>query len=197
LNLLGESFASGRYGYIGGGALDDEDDVIGDLINDQDHDQETLDPAFRTSISGTPTPSTAFSNTQLDEEQDDISEESQSRRGKRARESGPAPLRKKIKSSGVSTMEKIGEGILAMADAIGQPQESQELVRTTLQGQAQEKIQEDHRLTEEGQLLMIERFTDITVARTYLALKTKSLQLKFFKRQLQGEDGELFINWEE
>jgi hypothetical protein len=94
-------------------------------------------------------------------------------------------------------MEKIGEGILAMADAIGQPQESQELVRTTLQGQAQEKIQEDHRLTEEGQLLMIERFTDITVARTYLALKTKSLQLKFFKRQLQGEDGELFINWEE
>jgi hypothetical protein len=142
----GDSFAIGGYGYTGGGALEEEDD-IGE-IDDQSPSQDWLEPSLRTSISSTPTPSTNLSNssTHLDEEEDVLEdiENSQTRRGKRARESGPPSLRKKIRSYGFAAMDKIGEGILAIAEAIGQPliQETKESVGATMQGQAQEKIQE-------------------------------------------------------
>ena len=41
---------------------------------------------------------------------------------------------------------------------------------------------------------MIERFTDSTLARTYLSLRKETLCLKFFKKQLENEDGDLLID---
>jgi hypothetical protein len=184
LDLLGDNFATGRYSYTGGGARADEDDII-DL-------DDRLDPSLRSSVS---TPQ----NTQFDDdtpEEDTEDSQSQSRRSKRAHELGPLVPQKKNKTSGLNMIERIGEGMIAIAGAIGQ-ESNTETVRATLQGQAQEKIQEEARLTEEGQFLMIKRFNDVTVARTYLALKSESLQLKFLKEQLEGLEGELFINWEE
>lgn len=188
--------------------MEGEDDIIGGRIEEDEY----IDPTLRSSVSSaTPAPSTAPSTSASilntfhieddspdeDEPQTQTQTQPLSQRRKRNSELLPPPTQKKIKNSGVNIMDKIGDGIQAMAEAIGQPSETRESVTTSLQGQAQEKVQDDSRLTEEGQLLMIERFTDITVARTYLALKSKSLQLKFFKRQLQGEEGELFIDWEE
>jgi hypothetical protein len=98
-------------------------------------------------------------------------------------------------------MKKIGDGILAMAEAMtksliepSQTLVSKEMVESILEGQAQEKIQNETCLTEAGQFLMIEQFTDPVLTRTYLSLKKNSLQIMFFKKQLENEEGDYFIS---
>jgi hypothetical protein len=43
---------------------------------------------------------------------------------------------------------------------------------------------------------MITRFTDPVLARTYLSLKKDSLRVLFFRKQLENEEGDYFIDWE-
>jgi hypothetical protein len=70
-------------------------------------------------------------------------------------------------------MEKMGEGITAVATAMTQAPEAAketiENVGSTLQGRAQLKVRTEECLTGEGQLLMLDQFTDPALARTYLS----------------------------
>jgi Myb/SANT-like DNA-binding protein len=103
-----------------------------------------------------------------------------------ARESVPPPAKKR-KVSGLSIMEKMGEGIAAMASAMKQTPEvrSKDTVDSTLQGQAQLKVQTEACLTEDGQLLMLDRFTDLALARVYLSIQRDNLRVKFLKKQVE------------
>jgi hypothetical protein len=167
LELLGETLAIGRYSFHGGGTLSDEDDSL-------DDEDGNLDPLFRNSSRT----SAVVSGTQTEDEDDSQTETLYQ---KRSRQSGPARTgTKKAKITGVGMMKKMGDGILAMAEAMGKPLVEpqvlvKETVNSTLQGRAQEKVQDEACLTEAGQLLMITRFTDPVLARTYLSLKKDSL----------------------
>jgi hypothetical protein len=197
LELLGETLATGRYSFHGGGVLEDEDDFL-------DDEDGNVDPLLRsTPATSSPAtssrPSTAVLGTQTEDE-DDLQTEPLHQ--KHSRQSGPAQTgTKKAKITGVGMMEKMGDGILAMAEAIAKPLVEpqalvKEMVDSTLQGQAQEKVQDEACLTEAGQLLMITRFTDPVLARTYLSLKKDSLRVLFFRKQLENEEGDYFIDWE-
>jgi hypothetical protein len=78
-------------------------------------------------------------------------------------------------------MDKMAEGITSMADAISKGSVEttvKETADSTIQGQAQEKIQDEGCLTIEGQLLMLELLTDTTLARTYLVIKKENLRAR-------------------
>jgi hypothetical protein len=186
LNILGESMpTAGRYVFIGGEDVED--------VNDADSESAALLSSSHISTPRLP------SIDDVESEKQDV----ETRERKRTRDSGPVPSRKK-KLSGLDAMEKMAEGITAMAEAmrLSYSSESQQphkilqgTIDYTIQAQAQEKVQEESCLTEAGQLFMIERFTDLALARTYLSLKKASLRTMFLKKQVESEDGNYFINW--
>ena len=114
---------------------------------------------------------------------------------RRSPESEPPPAKKR-KASGRSIMEKMGEGIMAVADAMKQTPDAlhKDTVDSTLQGQAQLKVQTEVCLTEEGQLLMLEQFMDLALARTYLSIQNDNLRVKFLKKQVEKHDSNYFID---
>jgi len=92
-------------------------------------------------------------------------------------------------------MEKMGEGITAVATAMTQaPEETIENVGSTLQGRSQLKVRTEECLTGEGQLLMLDQFTDPALARTYLSIKSDELRLKFSKRQVERHCSGYFVD---
>jgi hypothetical protein len=105
-------------------------------------------------------------------------------------------------------MDKMAEGIASMAEAIGKSSletVAKESADSTIEGQAQEKIQDEGCLTMEGQLLMLELLTNATLARTYLIIKKDELRAKWLKQQIvryiatqgEGDIDTLWINWED
>jgi hypothetical protein len=89
-------------------------------------------------------------------------------------------------------MQEVSSGIPLVADAFvkGASLEAgshKKNVDSTIEGQAQQKIQEESILNDEGQLLMIELLTNATIARTYLTIKNDELQEKSLRRVLQKE----------
>jgi hypothetical protein len=111
---------------------------------------------------------------------------------------------KKKKLSGLDVIEKMAEGMTAMAESMKPPQSSdvkqpQKVLQGTIdydvQAQAQEKVQEEACLTDSGILFMVERFTDPELARTYLSLKKESVRIMFLKKQVAQEDSDYFIDW--
>jgi hypothetical protein len=117
LELLGETLATGRYSFHSGGPLEDEDDFL-------DDEDENVDPLLRsTPATSSPTtssrPSTAVLCTQTEDE-DDL--QTKPLHQKRSRQSSPAQTgTKKAKITGVGMIEKMGDGILAMAKAMAKP----------------------------------------------------------------------------
>jgi hypothetical protein len=179
LNILGESLATGRYSFAGGTRIPVDNDGSPD-------DAETPEePGNIHTTSSTPDPDLV--DPQLLETQGQ----------RRARESGPPPAKKR-KVSGLSIMEKMGEGIAAVASAMIQAPEAAketiENVGSTLQGQAQLKVQTEECLTVEGQLIMLDQFTDQALARTYLSIKNDELRLKFLKRQVERHGNDYFVD---
>src|ERR1700733_3855531 len=96
-------------------------------------------------------------------------------------------------------MDKIAEGIASMAEAISKGSTetiTKETADSTIQGQAQEKIQDEGCLTIEGQLLILDQLTDATLARTYLITKKDELRARWLKQQIlkyiaSGGEGEI------
>jgi hypothetical protein len=140
LELLGETLATGRYSFHGGGPLEDEDD----FLDDEDGNADPLlrsTPATSTPMASSPAassrPSTAVSGTQTEDEDDSQTEPLHQRR---SHQSGPAQTgTKRAKITGVGMMEKMGDGILAMAKAMAKPLVEpqalvKEMVDSTLQG---------------------------------------------------------------
>jgi hypothetical protein len=99
-------------------------------------------------------------------------------------------------------MNKIAEGILAVANALvvsNEPISHKESATSSVEGQAQEAIQDESCLTEEGQLAMIELLADSGLARTYLTLRSDTLRTKWIKKKLMEKALDLeihFIDWE-
>jgi hypothetical protein len=91
-----------------------------------------------------------------------------------------------------------------MAEAVlKSPSEStiKDTVDSTIEGQAQEKMQEEDCLTEEGQLVMLEVLSSAVLARSLMAIKGEKLRTKWLKKQLEkyvlenrGELEEFFID---
>jgi hypothetical protein len=214
--ILGESLATGKYSFHGGD-ISDEDE-----FNDE-NDESLVEPSLRTisqpsTRPATPRPGTANSQSssvvpmiELDDmqdsnvEEDEVKEETATK--KRHRESSslqPSKAPKKTKVSGLAAMEKMSAGIEVIASTysaeVSSMKNNQESVSDTLQGQAQDKIQEEGRMTVEGQLVMLELLADTTLARTYLAIKKDELRVKWIKKQLEKQSrdiNEFFIDWEE
>jgi hypothetical protein len=100
-------------------------------------------------------------------------------------------------------MSRMVDGMTAMGDAMkpspSESQQTQQILQGTIdydvQGQAQERVQDESCLTEAGILLMIERFTDPALARTYLSLKKETLRTMFLKDQVESVDSDYFIDW--
>jgi hypothetical protein len=180
LDILGESLATGRVSFAGGTRIPVDNDH--GSPNDIESPEEPANIHTRPS-----TPDTDPADPQLPETHGE----------RRARESGPPPAKKR-KVSGLSIMEKMGEGITAVASAMTQapeaPKETVENVGSTLQGQAQQKVQTEVCLTEEGLLLMLDQLTDPALARTYLSITKDGLRLRFLKRQVEKFDSNCFIN---
>jgi hypothetical protein len=189
---------------------------------DADDDEEALiDPMLRIQGSSTtstttsrPTTSSGTSQSQLpSSETPDISDNedeppTETRAQKRHRLSSQAPPLKKAKTSRLGVMDKMAEGIASMAEAIGKSSletVAKESADSTIEGQAQEKIQDEGCLTMEGQLLMLELLTNATLARTYLIIKKDELRAKWLKQQIvryiathgEGDIDTLWINWED
>ncbi len=190
--------AAGKYSFHGGIALslEGEDDILG---GEDDDDDLLIDPSLRYSAStsatntrpGTPLLATSRSST-ADSQAIESSEASETQSQKRHRESAhlqpPPGTGKKAKVSGAAAIDKISNGLLAMAEAVtisSSEQVTKETVDSTLQGQAQEKVQDEGCLTEEGQLVMLERLSDPTLARTFMAIKSEGLRIKWLKKQLE------------
>lgn len=198
---MGETLALGRYSFHGGfGGLSDEEE---DLFQDDD-DKSQIDPALRSTNSSRPPTRSATPGPSRPSS-------SESQAEKRHRESSSLSIgsnNKRIKASGISVIDKMSEGLFAMAEAVATPVVEQvaakETVDSTLQGQAQQQIQDVACLTIEGQLVLLELLTDGTLARTYLAIKDDDLRAKWLKKQLtkylnnSGESTmeELFIEWD-
>jgi hypothetical protein len=207
--------ATGRYSYTGGGDIDSDIEEI---------KEEALDPRLR-AITPTTRPSTTNTLTIDKELEEDESQFPELRHirdhtssasisqtpsqapsqapgtyetaaQKRVRESGTPQPTKKAKVSGVGIIDKLGESIKEVATALAAPTTiARDTVDSTIQGQAQEKVQDEKSLTLAGQMIMIHRFTDAILARTYLGLKSNTLRDLFFHQQLDDEETECFVDW--
>jgi hypothetical protein len=180
LDILGENFTAGGYSFI-------EDSHI-EIDNGYESPDDLEPPQEPTSIVYSTSPLTPSN-------EDTVSQPRRTPSQRRPRESDPPPAKKR-RVSGLSIMEKMGEGIAAMASAMKQTPEvpPKDTVDSTLQGQAQLKVQTEACLTEEGQLLMLDRFTDLALARAYLSIQSDSLRVKFLKKQVEKHDSNYFID---
>ena len=211
LLILGETLASGKYSFHGGMSfeLGAEEDLFTDL-----DDESRIDPELQTSATASATNTRSSSPRRRFSDSAAITSgwegPSESQAQKRHRESATiqtqAPPEKKAKVSGVGVMDKISDGLQAMAEAVVKSSLEaipKETVDSTIQGQAQEKMQEERCLTEEGQLVILEVLADANLARTFMAIKAEKLRTKWLKKQLEKhvtDNGsfleELFIDWE-
>jgi hypothetical protein len=183
-NIVGDSVATGRYSFLGGNAEDrgDNGNPESPVVDTPSRSELELSRAL--SIIGDLELQDPPEDQGLQTQEPDVT-----------REPDPKPKRKKV--SGVSIMERMGDGIVAMAEAMKQSEPLQILqgsMDSTTQEKAQAKVQEEMCLTEAGQLYMIDRFRDSALARTYLGLKKESLRLMWLKSQV-GDDEDLFIDW--
>jgi hypothetical protein len=180
LELLGETLQPGKYRTFG--AIDEDEEPLPDT--------------------GACSSQTRADN--ADEEDDIVPVETVA--SKRHRESAAIeqPPQKKKKSSGVGAMREVSVGMQAVAEAVrasAVEKVTKDEVDSTIQGQAQLKVLEEACLTDEGHMVMVELFTDPTLARTYLAYRQKDeLRAKWLKKQLEKTGGNidaLFIDWDE
>jgi hypothetical protein len=213
--IVGGTLATGRYGFSGGipdGEVDkDSDDEFPDIT---DLDKVYIHPALRSSASSTIAPATpADSSTVINDPFNDEEEAPETVAQKRHKESAAlaaqTPGGKKPKVTGLNVMQEVTNGISEMAGAIrdaGSVVETivKDTADSTVQGQAQQKIQDETCLTTEGQLLMLDLLTNATVARTYLTLKSDDLRAKWLERQLVrqvealgGNMEDYWIDWTE
>jgi hypothetical protein len=211
IRVLGDTLSTGKYSFHGGIGWEASDED--DLANIDDDRVSNIDPRLRSQTASqagsvqlsqagspiTPGPSTpaAF----------DDDDEPETRAKKRHRESNAlTSTAKKAKVSGLGIMERMTEGIMALADAVkadSSVSESmssiqKETVESTLSGQAVTRIQEESSLMEDGMLVMMDLLSDSTLARTYMAIRSESLRAKWIKKQLekQGADmEECFADW--
>jgi len=213
LIILGESLATGKYSFSGGlgGDMADEEDLQEAIVDEDDESQ--YHPLLRSQLNSqlstrpnTPRPGTSTSQTpsqtpfdsQADDTQDDNGGDNdggETISKKRHRESASLQpikgvLAKKPKVSSLNVIDKMSANIAAIASAYSSDVSSSqhnivESVGDTLQGQAQEKIQEEGCLTDEGLLVMLELLTDTNMARTFLAIKKDDLKAKWIKKQLE------------
>jgi hypothetical protein len=93
--------------------------------------------------------------------------------------------------------------MLAVAEAIKQDTianaNAEETVRSTITGQAQEKVQDEVCLTVKGQLFMLRLLADSTIARTYMSIKRDELRTQWLREELGNAGGDLnilFIDWD-
>ncbi|KAI1001839.1 hypothetical protein K3495_g6366 [Podosphaera aphanis] len=106
------------------------------------------------------------------------------------------------KTNGPTVMEKMSEETLStIANNSKTSFEAQAtqiaLINSSLEGQAQRRVQDETCLTEEGKLIMLDLLGELTLARAYLTIKEESLRVKWLKRQLQKADEnieELYID---
>jgi hypothetical protein len=184
LNILGDSLATGRYSF-----------AAGENTNDENMESAAILPS-----------SHAATPRQQSDDDDDESEtqDAETQEPKRTRNSGPPPPRKK-RVTGLDVIEKMAEGMTAMAESMKPSHSSESQPQKILQGTidydvqalAQEKVQEETCLTDPGILFMLDRFTDPGLARTYLSLRKESLRIMFLKKQVEKEDEDYFIDWSE
>ena len=64
------------------------------------------------------------------------------------------------------------------------PETPKESPNATIQGQAQQKIQDEDCFILEGQLLMLELLTDVTLAQTFLIIKKDQLRLLWIRQNI-------------
>jgi len=171
-----------------------EDDIQDAIENDDESQFHPLLRSQPSTRSNTPRPSTSTSASQTPFEsqaEDTADEDIDTSIKKRSREPASLqPRNKKHKVSSVGIMEKISDDISVIAsayasDVASQQYNIQEAVGNTLQGQAQESIQEEACLTDDGQLVMLELLADTNIARTFLAIKKEELKAKWIKKQLE------------
>jgi hypothetical protein len=212
LLILGETLATGRYAFHGGlTGAEDEDD-----LNPSDN-ESMIDPNLRPSATGSATTSTPSTRPQTPlstttrpstSDSNNTGETTESQAQKRHRESAslqPPSTSKKPKVSGVGMMDKMSESLSSVAEALkASDQPAKETVDSTIAGQAQQQVQDENCLTEEGQLVLLDMLSDASLARTFMAIKAEKLRTKWLKKQLEkyvestGIDlGELFIDWED
>jgi hypothetical protein len=90
-------------------------------------------------------------------------------------------------------MREIGDGMLAVAEAIKASAVEKVIkdeVDSTVQGQAQLQVLEETCLTDEGHMVMVDLFTNATLARTYLAYRHRDgLRVKWLKNLLEKTCG--------
>ena len=193
LDILGDTLAAGIYRFHGG-ISSDEEELDGD-IDEDDEDSLSINPRLRSvtqSVTATrqnsPEPATPCILST------DSAAEYESRSQKRHRESGDikqSSKKRKSKVSGVIIMEKISDGLLAMAGAVEKSSSyeaispKRDTVTSSLQGQAQEKIQDEACLNEDGQVVMLGILTDVNIARTYLAIKSSKLRARWIRKQIE------------
>jgi hypothetical protein len=114
------------------------------------------------------------------------------------------PASKKKKITGAAVLDRISDGLAAMAEAVikGSYTETitKDTVDSTIEGQAQERVQSEPCLTVEGQLAMLDILLTPVLARTYMAIKAQQLRSLWLKKQLEkyiiekgGELDEYFI----
>lgn len=125
---------------------------------------------------------------------------------KRDRESdSQAPPSEKIsKLSDIPPWEKLSEGLLAIANSMASDLAlpgggSDSSSKFAVHDHAIAKIQDESCLTTDGQLIMIDLFSDEKIARTYLVIKHADLRTKWLKVQLVRAGANLdttFLNWE-
>jgi hypothetical protein len=181
LDILDDSLPMDNYSFV----------AVNHIAIDNDHaspdDIELLQEPTRTSLTTSPSPSSNKGSDSL---------ELRGTQSQRRSPESDLPPAKKRKASERSIMEKMGKGIMAVADAMKQTPEvlHKDTVDSTLQGQAQLKVQTEACLTEEGQLLMLEQFMDLALARTYLSIQNDSLRVKFLKKQVEKHDSNYFID---
>jgi hypothetical protein len=101
-------------------------------------------------------------------------------------------------------MREVSDGMQAVAEAVkasAVEKVAKDEVDSTIQGQAQLQVLEETCLTDEGHMVMVDLFTDPTLARTYLVYRQKDeLRIKWLKKQLEKTGGNidyLFIDWDE
>jgi hypothetical protein len=221
LDLLGDSLATGRYSFYGG-LPDGMDEIENEIVADEEEFDENLDPLLRSNTTSTaptgpstplatPRPYTVDSQaTQATVSAESEVSETQTQAQKRHQSSANLqvpPDKKRRKVTGAAALDGIGDGLTAMAEAVlkGSSESTvKDTVDSTIEGQAQEKMQEEGCLTEEGQLVMLEVLSTAVLARTFMTIKGEKLRRKWLKKQLEkhvlengGELEELFIDWDE
>jgi hypothetical protein len=178
LNILGESLATGKFSFAGG-------------------DNPNLEESVET-------PPLASTTPRLSSPAESDTPELETREPRQSRDAGSAQSKRK-RVTGLDIMEKMAEGMTAMAESMKPSNSSQSQPYRILQGtidyniqaEAQGKVQEETCLTDAGILYMIDRFTDPALARTYLSLKRDGLRVMFLRKQVEKEDGNYFMDWSE